>query len=76
MKPEQVPEKPKAAKLRAERMKSGTRPNPSPFCLPMGIPVNNFLVEVVILSCSNSCSAPVSLGESICNLLKDQYLRR
>ena len=47
MRPEQVPERPEAAKLRAERMKSGTRPNPSPFCLPMGIPVNNFLVEVV-----------------------------
>jgi hypothetical protein len=45
--PEDVLEKPEAAKLRAERMKSGTRPNPSVFCLPMGIPVNNFLVEVV-----------------------------
>jgi hypothetical protein len=45
--PKDVPEKPAAAKLRAERMKSGTRPNPSVFCLPMGIPVNNFLVEVV-----------------------------
>jgi hypothetical protein len=47
MTPEDVPEKPEAAKLRAERMKNGTRPNPSVFCLPMGIPVNNFLVEVV-----------------------------
>jgi hypothetical protein len=47
MKPEDVPEKPEAAKLRAERMKNGTRPNPSVFCLPMGIPVNNFVVEVV-----------------------------
>ena len=47
MRPEDVPEKPEAAKLRAERMKNGTRPNPSVFCLPMGIPVNNFLVEVV-----------------------------
>ena len=47
MRPEDLPEKPEAAKLRAERMKSGTRPNPSVFCLPMGIPVNNFLVEVV-----------------------------
>jgi len=47
MKPEDVPEKPEAAELRAERMKNGTRPNPSPFCLPMGIPVNNFVVEVV-----------------------------
>ena len=47
MTPEVVPKKPGAAKLRAERMKNGTRPNPSVFCLPMGIPVNNFLVEVV-----------------------------
>jgi hypothetical protein len=47
VKPEDVPEKPEAANLRAERMKSGTRPNPSVFCLPMGIPVNNFVVEVV-----------------------------
>jgi hypothetical protein len=47
MKPEEVPEKPEAAKLRTERMKSGTRPNPSAFCLPMGIPVNNFVTEVV-----------------------------
>jgi hypothetical protein len=47
MKPEQVPEKPEAARLRAKRMENGTRPNTSPFCLPMGIPVNNFLVEVV-----------------------------
>jgi hypothetical protein len=47
MTPEDAPEKPEAAKLRAERMKNGTRPNPSVFCLPMGIPVNNFLVEVV-----------------------------
>jgi hypothetical protein len=47
MKPEDVPEKPEAAKIRAERMKSGTRPNPSVFCLPMGIPVNNFVAEVV-----------------------------
>jgi len=47
MTPEDVPEKPEAAKLRAARMKNGTRPNPSAFCLPMGIPVNNFLVEVV-----------------------------
>ena len=47
MTPEDVPEKPEAAKLRAERMKNGTRPNPSVFCLPMGIPVNNFVVEVV-----------------------------
>jgi hypothetical protein len=47
MTPETVPERPEAAKLRTERMKNGTRPNPSVFCLPMGIPVNNFLVEVV-----------------------------
>ena len=39
--------KPEAAKLRTERMKSGIRPNPSVFCLPMGIPVNNFVTEVV-----------------------------
>ena len=47
MKPDEVPEKPEAAKLRNERMKSGNRPNPSVFCLPMGLPVNNFVVEVV-----------------------------
>jgi hypothetical protein len=47
IKPADVPETPAGAKLRAERMKSGTRPNPSVFCLPMGIPVNNFVVEVV-----------------------------
>ena len=47
IKPEDVPEKPEGAKVRTERMKSGTRPNPSVFCLPMGIPVNNFVVEVV-----------------------------
>jgi hypothetical protein len=47
MKPEDVPEKPEAARLRNERMKNGTRPNPTVFCLPMGIPVNNFVVEVV-----------------------------
>ncbi|HEV2201585.1 MAG TPA: hypothetical protein VGR73_17330 [Bryobacteraceae bacterium] len=47
MPPADVPETPAGAKLRAERMKSGTRPNPSVFCLPMGIPVNNFVIEVV-----------------------------
>src|SRR5581483_8985534 len=47
MKPEEIPERPAAAKLRIERLKSGTRPNPSVFCLPMGLPVNNFVVEVV-----------------------------
>lgn len=47
MKPQDVPEKPEAAKLREERMKSGNRPNPSVFCLPMGFPVNNLVAEVV-----------------------------
>jgi len=47
MKPEDVPEKPEAAKLREARMKSGTRPNPSVFCLPWGLPVDNLVVEVV-----------------------------
>ena len=47
MKPEEVPEKPEAAQLRYERMKNGVRANPTLFCLPMGIPVNNFVVEVV-----------------------------
>jgi hypothetical protein len=47
VKPEEVPEKPEATKLRTERMKSGNRPNTSVFCLPWGLPVDNFVVEVV-----------------------------
>src|SRR5215467_10246096 len=47
MKPEDVPENPDGARLRYERMKNGVRANPTLFCLPMGIPVNNFVAEVV-----------------------------
>jgi len=47
MKPEDIPEKPEGAKVRIDRTKDGKRLNPSVFCLPMGIPTNNFVVEVV-----------------------------
>jgi hypothetical protein len=47
MKPENVPERPVAKSLREARMKDGTRPNPTVFCLPMGIPSANFVPEVV-----------------------------
>lgn len=40
-------ETPEGKKIREARMQSGNRPNPTVFCLPMGIPVNNFVVEVV-----------------------------
>ncbi|MEQ1887130.1 MAG: hypothetical protein ABL967_18860 [Bryobacteraceae bacterium] len=46
MKPEDIPEKPEAAKVRIDRTKDGKRLNPSVFCLPMGIPTANFLTEV------------------------------
>ena len=46
-KPQDVPERPAAAQLREQRMKNGVRANPTLFCLPMGIPVNNLLNEVV-----------------------------
>ena len=38
MRPEDVPEKPEAAKLRAERMKSGTRPIPRSSACPWEFP--------------------------------------
>ncbi len=39
-------ETPLAIKVREARMKDGNRPNPSVFCLPWGIPVNNLVPEV------------------------------
>ena len=46
-KPEAGPERPAAVQLREQRMKNGVRANPTLFCLPMGIPVNNLVNEVV-----------------------------
>ena len=46
-KPEEVSERPEAAKVRLQRMQSGVRDNPSVHCLPHGIPLNNLLVEVI-----------------------------
>lgn len=39
-------ETPLAVKVREARMKDGNRPNPSLFCLPWGLPVNNLVPEV------------------------------
>jgi hypothetical protein len=36
-----------AAKVRAARLADGTRPDPSLFCLPWGLPVNSLVAEVV-----------------------------
>ncbi len=47
MKPEDYPERPAAVKLRTERMSTGIRPSPTLYCLPMGLPVNNLVNEVV-----------------------------
>lgn len=47
MKPEEIPEKPEAARTRIERTKDGKRLTPTVFCLPMGIPADNFVLEVV-----------------------------
>ena len=46
-KPEDIPERLAAVQLREQRMKNGVRANPTLFCLPMGIPVNNLVNEVV-----------------------------
>ena len=40
-------ETPLATKVRTARLADGTRPDPTLFCLPWGIPVNNLVVEVV-----------------------------
>ena len=47
VKPEDVPETPLGAKTRIERTKNGLRLNPTVYCLPMGLPVDNFVAEVV-----------------------------
>ena len=46
-KPAEVPETAAGAKVRNDRTKDGKRLNPSVYCLPMGIPTNNFVAEVV-----------------------------
>ena len=40
-------ETPLGVKVRTARLADGTRPDPTLFCLPWGIPVNNLVVEVV-----------------------------
>jgi hypothetical protein len=47
LKPEEIPERPQAAQVRSERMKSGVRENPSVHCLPHGIPLHDLLTEAV-----------------------------
>lgn len=49
MKESEIPELPAAAKMRIERTKDGKRMDPSVFCLPMGIPLNNMFPEVIKL---------------------------
>jgi hypothetical protein len=43
----EVPETPEGTRVRIARTKDGKRLNPTVFCLPMGIPSDNFVVEVV-----------------------------
>jgi hypothetical protein len=40
-------ETPLGTKVRTARLADGTRPDPTLFCLPWGMPVNNLVVEVV-----------------------------
>lgn len=43
----EIPETEEGKKTRVERTKNGLRLNPTVFCLPMGLPADNFVVEVV-----------------------------
>jgi len=43
----EIPETAEGTKTRIERTKNGLRLNPTVFCLPMGLPADNFVVEVV-----------------------------
>ena len=47
VKPGENIETPLGVKVRTARLADGTRPDPSLFCLPWGLPVNNLVVEVV-----------------------------